>query len=263
MDLGLAGKVAIVGGASHGMGLACAHALAKEGARLLIWARRDPALADAAAALRRELGADVLPVLGDVRKPVDHERVVHAALERFGRVDILINNDGAPPLGLMMDFDDEAWSRAVGQNLMSVVRMARLCVPSMKASGGGRIINITALSVKAPIAGFGLSVATWAGLIGFSKTFSREVGPFGITVNTLCPGRIDTDLLQRSLKRQAEIEGRPIEALVADATARIPMRRIGRPEEIGSVVAFLASSHASYVTGTTIQVDGGALESLM
>ncbi|MFI4988870.1 MAG: SDR family oxidoreductase, partial [Alphaproteobacteria bacterium] len=149
------------------------------------------------------------------------------------------------------------------QNLMSVVRLSRLAVPSMKAHGWGRIINITALSVKAPVAGFGLSVATWAGLIGFSKTLSRELGPDGITVNTICPGRIDTELLKRSLKAQAEIEKRPVEQVLADAAKRIPLKRLGRPEEIGAVAAFLASERASYVTGTTIQVDGGSLESLI
>lgn len=263
MDLGLAGKVAIVGGASQGIGFAIARALAREGARVVMWARRNPALENAAARLREEFSADALPVLGDVRKAEDHERVVSAALGKHGRVDILINNDGAPPLTMMMEADDEAWEKAVRQNLMSVIRMVRLCVPSMKEAGGGRIVNITALSVKAPIVGFGLSVATWAGLIGYSKTLSRELGPDGITVNTLCPGRIDTDLSQRSFKRQAELEGRPVDAVVADSMAKIPLRRIGRPEEIGSVVAFLASSQASYVTGTTIQVDGGALDSLI
>jgi 3-oxoacyl-[acyl-carrier protein] reductase len=263
LDLGLGGKVAVVGGASQGIGLACARALAEEGARLVVWARRDPALGDAAAALSHEFGAEVVPVLGDVRRAEDIERVAKTALERYGRVDVLVNNDGAPPLGLLAEFDDEAWDRAVRQNLLSVVRMARLCIPSMKAQGEGRIINVTALSVKAPIVGFGLSVATWAGLVGFAKTLSREVGPFGITVNTLCPGRIDTDLLRRAFKRQAEIEGRPLDQVIDEITQRIPLKRIGRPEEIGAVVAFLASRHASYLTGTTIQVDGGALESLM
>ena len=172
MNIGLAGKVAIVGGASQGLGLGIARALAREGARLVIWSRRNPALASAEAQLREEFGADVLPVLGDVRRAEDHERVVSEALGRFGRIDILVNNDGAPPLIKLMEADDEAWEKAVRQNFMSAVRMARLCVPSMQATGAGRIVNITALSVKAPIIGFGLSVATWAGLIGFAKTLS-------------------------------------------------------------------------------------------
>ena len=133
----------------------------------------------------------------------------------------------------------------------------------MQAAGAGRIVNITALSVKAPIVGFGLSVATWAGLVGYAKTLSRELGPFGITVNTICPGRFDTELSQRSYRRQAEIENRPLAEVIAESSARIPLQRIGRPEELGAVVAFLVSAHASYLTGATIQVDGGALESLL
>jgi 3-oxoacyl-[acyl-carrier protein] reductase len=146
---------------------------------------------------------------------------------------------------------------------MSVVRLARLCLPSMRANGWGRIVNITAISAKAPIAGFGLSVASWAGLLGFAKTLSREVAAEGVTVNTICPGRIDTDLLKRSLKAQAEIEKRPYEAVAEDVASRIPARRLGRPEEIAAVVAFLASHQAAYLTGTTIQVDGGVTESLI
>lgn len=263
MDLGLQGKVAIVGGASHGIGQGIASMLAAEGARLVIWARRNPALEDSAAAIRAESGAEVLSVLGDVRKPEDHQKVVQAALDRFGRVDILVNNDGAPPLGPIAEFDDTAWDKAFRQNLMSVVRMSRLCLPSMRASRSGRIVNITALSVLRPRIGFGLSVATWAGVIGFAKTLSREAGAEGITVNTICPGRIDTDLLRRSLTAQADIEKRPLETVVAESLKQIPVQRLGTPEDIAALVTFLASRYGGFLTGMTLQADGGALESLL
>jgi 3-oxoacyl-[acyl-carrier protein] reductase len=263
MDLGLRGKVAIVGGASQGIGRGIARMLAAEGANLVVWARRNPALDDTATAIRDETGASVVPVLGDVRKAEDHARIVQTTLDRFGRVDILVNNDGAPPLGRIADFDDEAWTKAIGQNLMSVVRMSRLCIPSMRANGGGRIVNITALSVLRPRVGFGLSVATWAGVIGFAKTLSREVGPDGITVNTICPGRIDTDLLRRSLKAQAEVEKRDLDSVLADSMKQVPIQRLGTPEDIAALVAFLASRHGAFLTGMTLQADGGALESLL
>ena len=263
MDLGLRGKVAIVGGASQGIGRGIARMLAAEAAHVIVWARRNPALEEAAAAIHEETGATIVPVLGDVRKAEDHARVVKTALDHFGRVDILVNNDGAPPLGAIADFDDIAWEKAVQQNLMSVVRMSRLCIPSMCASGGGRIVNITALSVLRPRIGFGLSVATWAAVIGFAKTLSREVGAEGITVNTICPGRIDTDLLRRSLKAQAEVERRDLESVVADSLKQVPVKRLGTPEDIAALVAFLSSRHGAFLTGMTLQADGGALESLL
>src|SRR5690606_21900936 len=132
-----------------------------------------------------------------------HERVVQAALSRFGRVDILIHNDGAPPLGPLMSFNDEAWEKAIRQMMMSIIRLSRLCVPSMRDTGNGRIISIAALAAKAPLANFGLTSATLAGLIGYSKTLSRELAADGITVNTICPGRVDTELTKRALKAQS------------------------------------------------------------
>ena len=166
MDLGLKGKVAIVGGASMGIGYGIARTLAQEGARVAITARREPGLANAAETLRSETGAEVLPIAADCRRAEDCVRVGDTVARQLGGIDILVNNDGAPPLGDLMSFDDAAWSKAVEQNLMYVVRMTRAAIPQMKARGGGSVLNITAISAIQPIAGFGLSVATWSGVIG-------------------------------------------------------------------------------------------------
>lgn len=263
MDLGLAGRVAIVGGASQGIGYAIARELAGEGARLVVTARRDPALAEAARKIRKETGAEVLAVLADVRKPEDPERVVQEAVSRFGTVQILVNNDGAPPIGRLGDFDDQAWRKAVDQNLMSVVRMVRLVTPHMRNAGGGAIVNITGLSVIQPMVGFGLSVATWAGVIGLAKTLSIELAPERVTINTICPGFINTSRLEKVFRQQAEAEGRPFDAFVADLARSIPVGRLGTPEDIAALVALLVSPRGSFITGATIQVDGGSRQSLL
>lgn len=262
MDFKLKGKVAIVGGASSGMGSAIAEALALEGCNLLMWSRRDPALSDAVKRIKSVADVEIAHVLGDVRVAEDHERVVNAALEKFGQIDILVHNDGAPPLGPLMKFDDDAWEKAIRQMLMSIVRLSRLCVPSMQKQGGGRIISIAALAAKAPLVNFGLSSTTLAALIGYCKTLSRELAADKITVNTICPGRIDTELTRKAMKAQAELQKRPIEEVVADATTRIPLKRFGTPQEVAALVTFLASEQAAFITGTAIQVDGGTLEAI-
>ncbi len=263
MDLGLKGKAAIVGGGSSGIGYAIAHRLAQEGARVLIWARRQAALDDAAARIRAETGAEVAVSAADIAKPEDNLRIVEDAVRAFGRLDILINNDGAPPLGALLDFDDAAWQKAIQQNLMSVVRTCRAAIPHLRTGGGGRIVNITALSARQPAERYGLSVATWAGLIGYAKTLSLEVGPDHITVNTICPGRIDTPLSQRGFSRAAKGDAAR-EAELREALIRsTPLRKIGEPAEVAAMAVFLASAHASFITGTTIPVDGGRTAALL
>ncbi len=263
MDLGLAGKVAIVGGGSSGIGYAIAHRLAAEGASLLVWARRKDALEAAAQRIRAETGATVAAASADIASPDDNLRIVAAALAAYGRLDILVNNDGAPPLGPLLGFDDDAWHKAIQQNLLSVIRTTRAAIPHMRSAGGGRIINITALSARQPLAGFGLSVATWAGLIGFAKTLSLEIGPDNITVNTICPGRIETPLSARGFAKAAQGDA-VREAKLRSALIRsTPLRRIGAPDEIAGAVAFLASPHASFITGVTLPIDGGRSASLM
>jgi 3-oxoacyl-[acyl-carrier protein] reductase len=252
MDLSLTGKVAIVGGASMGIGYGIAQILAREGAKVAITARREAGLLKAADTLRAETGAEVLPVQADCRRAEDCRRVADTVTEAFGGIDILVNNDGAPPLGDVMTFDDTAWQKAVEQNLMYVVRMVRETVPHMQRRGGGSILNITAISAIQPIAGFGLSVATWSGVIGFAKTLSIEVASRNISVNTICPGYIETKRLEKVFS------GDP-EGMRAKLIAESPMGRIGTVADVANLVAFLVSPLGRYVTGTAIQVDGGLL----
>lgn len=263
MELSLKGRVAVVGGASQGIGYAIAYLLAKEGADVAIVARRSEALNEAAERIRAETGSVVLPIAADIRRADDCSRIIGTASEKLSRVDVLVNNDGAPPLGLLQDFDDDAWDRAVQQNLMSVVRLTRLAVPRMRAGGYGRIVNITALSALQPIVRFGLSVATWAGVIGYAKTLSLELAPEQITVNTICPGRIATGRLSKVFGSGPAQDA----AADADMTERIkrdiPMQRVGQPDEIAGLVALLASPYGAYITGSTFHVDGGRRASLV
>jgi 3-oxoacyl-[acyl-carrier protein] reductase len=254
MDLGLVEKVAIVNGGSQGIGYAIAHVLAEEGARVAVTARRKDALQSAAERIRGETGGEIIAIQGDIRQAIDCERIVAETVIGLGRLDILVNNDGAPPLGASLDFDDAAWQRALEQNLLSVVRMSRSAVPLMRRAGGGSILNITALSMLQPISGFGLSVASWAGVMGLAKTLSLELSADRITVNTLCPGLIDTPRLQLVTRQSGQA--------MQDLAAEIPLRRLGQPEDIAAIATFLVSPRGSYITGATLQIDGGLLRSL-
>ena len=258
MNLELEGRIAIVGGASQGIGFGIARTLAAEGAKLAITARREDDLRHAADRISAETGADVLPIPADSRRAEDCRRVTDAVLERFGGVDILVNNDGAPPLGAIESFDDTAWHRAIEQNLMYVVRMARAVLPHMKARGGGSILNITAISAIQPIPKFGLSVASWAGVIGYAKTLSLEVAAHGINVNTICPGYIET----RRLEKVFAAGGEDPQAMRDQLIREVPMGRLGTVEDVAGLVALLVSKRGRYITGTSIPVDGGLLRAV-
>lgn len=262
MDLALKGRVAITGGASQGIGYAIARLLAGEGASVALVARRTDPLEAAAATLRAETGAQVLTVAADIRQAEDCTRIVESVEREYGRVDVLVNNDGAPPLGLLADFDDAAWEKAVQQNLMSVVRLCRLAVPIMRRNAFGRIVNITALSAIQPIARFGLSVSTWAGVIGYAKTLSLELAADQITINTICPGRIATGRLAKVFGAANQGEAAD-EEMLARIKREIPMQRVGQPDEIAGLVGFLASPYGGYITGSTFHVDGGRRSSLL
>jgi 3-oxoacyl-[acyl-carrier protein] reductase len=246
MDLGVKGRTAIVCGSSEGIGLAVAEALSEEGANVAMFARRREPLARES----ERLGA--LGVRGDVTIPGDLERLVATTVEAFGGVDILVNNSGGPPRTTAVSLDEEQIESAVQLLLVSVVRLTGLCLPYLERSGHGRVVNITSSTVREPTDNLVLSNAVRPGVVGWAKTLSREVGPKGITVNSIAPGRIDTERI-----REVYPDG-PTEADLAG----IPLRRLGTPREIGDVVCFLCSDRASYVTGATVVVDGGLIRSL-
>ena len=262
MDLALQGKFAVVGGASQGIGYGIARLLAAEGASVAIVARRAEPLAAAAAQIHADTGAQVLPIAADIRRAADCTRIIETAAAQFGRIDLLVNNDGAPPLGALQEFDDEAWDKAIQQNLMSVVRLTRLAIPQMTA-GFGRIVNITALSALQPLPRFGLSVSTWAAVIGFAKTLSLELAPTGITINTICPGRIATGRLAKVFGTPGASGADADAEMLARIKREIPMQRLGHVDEIAGLVAFLASPYAAYITGATFHVDGGRRAALL
>jgi 3-oxoacyl-[acyl-carrier protein] reductase len=247
MDLGLTGRTAIVCGASAGIGLAIAEALAEEGANVAMFARRRDVLQQEA----ERLGA--LAVRGDVTNPADLKRLVDRTLEAFGGIDILVNNSGGPPRTPAIGLTDEQVEEAVELLLLSAIRLTALCLPQLERSGHGRVINIESSSVREPIDNLALSNAVRPGVIGWAKTLSREVGSKKITVNSIAPGRIET-------ARQAEALAGKSRSEYLEA---IPLRRFGQPAEVAKVVAFLASDAAGYVTGTVIPVDGGLTRSLL
>jgi len=258
VDLKLKDKIAIVGGASQGIGFGIAQTLAAEGAKLAITARREHLLHEAAEKIRAETGTEVLVLPADCRRAEDCSAVVELASAHYGGLDILVNNDGAPPLGELLSFDDGAWQQAIERNLMYVVRMCRAAVPHMQARGGGSVLNITAISAIQPIAGFGLSVATWDAVIGYAKTLSLELAAAGININTVCPGYIETERLQKVFAADGQDPG----VMRAKLASEIAMRRIGSVEDVANLVAFLVSPRGSYVTGAAIQVDGGLFRGL-
>ena len=260
MDLGLQDKVAIVMAASKGLGRACASALAAEGARITIGARGVQALEKTAQEIQKATRSRVLAVPADVTKAESIEAIVAKTVHEFGRIDILVNNAGGPPSGNFESFGDDQWQAAFELNLLSAVRLVRLVLPHMRKTGSGRIINIVSTSVKQPIDGLLLSNAIRSGVVGLSKTLSVELAPDNITVNNVCPGRILTDRLRQIYHIN---EGMSEEAVLKEVARDVPMGRVGKPEELGALVAFLASQQAAYITGTTIQVDGGLVRSLL
>ena len=258
MDLGLKGKVALVGGSSKGIGRAVATALAAEGCKVTICARDSATLTATAQAIRQETMAQVLPFVCDMAIYEDIKRVVAETAKAFGQLDIVVNNAGGPPSGAFDDFAEDAWQQAIDQNLLSAVRTIREALPHLRRSGSGRIINITSVSVKQPIDRLVLSNTTRLGVVGMAKTVSREVAQEGITVNNICPGNIATERLVSLIEERAQRQGITLAQAMELEEARLPMGFLGAPEDVASLVVFLASAKARYLTGATIQVDGGS-----
>jgi len=262
MDLGLKGKIAMVGGASKGLGFAVARALAAEGAHVCIAARDADAIARAADAIHLETGVEAMAVAADLSQ-ADAIAAWHAAaMKQFGGVDLLFANTGGPPAGTALSFDDQAWQSAFELLLMSVVRSVRLVVPSMRARGGGAILVGTSSSVKEPLPNLALSNVLRSGVTSLAKTLSVELAPDKIRVNTLIPGRIATDRLRQLDEINARKAGVPLEEYQARSASTIPLGRYGTPDDFGRAGAFLLSEAASYITGAAVQADGGLLKGL-
>ena len=264
MDLGLRERVAIVGGSSKGIGRAAALALARGGASVTICARNEADLRKTEIEIARASSQHhVLAVPADLTHNEDIKRVVRGTFNRFGRIDISVNNTGGPPFGRPSELDDEEWEEALEQNFLSVVRMSREVAPYMKQQQWGRIVNNLSFSVKEPLKGMVLSTSSRMAVVGYAKMLATELASFNITVNSVFPGHILTDRLASYYEAQAQEQDRSLQEIKEEATGTIPMGRLGKPEEVGDLIAFLASERASYITGTNISVDGGVLQSTL
>jgi 3-oxoacyl-[acyl-carrier protein] reductase len=262
MQLGLEGKVAMVAGASRGLGFAVARALAAEGVTVSISSRDAESIVAAGARIARETGRAVLAMAVDVRSGEAIERWFRATVERFGGIDLLYPNAGGPPAGTVLKFDDAAWQNAFELLLLSAIRMVRLAVPSMAARGGGAIVLPTSSAVKEPILNLSLSTVMRTSVSALSKTLALELAPQKIRVNQLIPGRIHTDRVEEIDGDNAKKAGISIEEQRKRMSATIPMGRYGDPDGFAAAAVFLFSDAASYITGATLQVDGGLIRGI-
>ena len=263
MDLELNGRVAIVGGGSKGLGRACAQVLAAEGAKVAICSRSQPDLEKAAQEIRDTTTSDVLAFAGDLDRHDTIKGLIGAAVERFGRLDIMVNNSGGPPLARAYNATEEQWETALQRSLLFFSRMSREALPHLKKSGAGRIINVLASTVYQPIPNLALSGVTRMGVIAFAKSLADEVGRDGILVNNVCPGSLLSERMLSNVTSRAKELGISVDEALAQRAAETAVGRVGDPMELAYLVAFLASSRSSYITGTTMRVDGGLVRSVM
>ena len=263
MDLGLKDKVAVVGGASKGLGRACAQVLAEEGAKVVICSRTAADLAQAADEIRQSTGGEVLDYPADLDRLESVTGLIAAALERFGGIDVLVNNSGGPPLARSATATEEQWETAVQRSLIFFGRMCRESIPHLRQRGGGRIINILASTVYNPIPNLALSGATRMGVVAYAKSLADEVGRDGILVNNVCPGSILSERMMSNVTARANELGISVEEALSRRAADTALGRVGQPVELANLVAFLASERSTYITGTTILVDGGLVRSVL
>lgn len=263
MDLGLKDRAALVTGASRGLGRAVAERLAREGADVVINARSPEVLDATASEIGRATGRRIVAVAGDVRDEGFCTALAARAAREFGRLDILVANAGGPPPGGVDDFVPEAYRRALDLNLMSTVQLTLAALPEMRRNGWGRIVAITSVAVKQPVRGLLLSNTVRPGVVGFIKTISRDLAAEGVLCNVVAPGFIRTARVESLFATRAEERGTTRDAVMERITADIPAGRLGQPEEFANAVVFLASEAASYVTGHTLQVDGGMVKGLL
>jgi 3-oxoacyl-[acyl-carrier protein] reductase len=257
MDLGLADKVALVGGGGRGLGRATAEVLATEGASVAIFGRDMDELDAAAAELRDRTGARILPIQADVTSAADCERVVATTVEQLGGLDVVVTNMGGPPYGGAADRTDEEWQRAWELVTLSVIRLCRAAAAHMVRRGGGSIVNITTPGVHQVIPATALSTVARMATTGFAKYLATELAPSGVRVNNVLPGWIATRRVEELAAAEAAERGLAVEAINEEQTAAIPMGRFGEPTEVADAIAFLASERSSYITGVNLRVDGG------
>ena len=263
MDLGLKDKVAIVGGASKGLGRASAQVLAEEGAKVTICSRTSTDLEQAAKEIRESTGTEVLTYAANLDELSSITGLIDATVSEFGALDILVNNSGGPPLARSADATEEQWETAVQRSLIFFGRMCRESLPHLKKGGSGRSINILASTVYNPIPNLALSGATRMGVVAYAKSLADEVGRDGILVNNVCPGSILSDRMLSNVTSRANELGISVEDALALRAEDTAVGRVGEPVELANLVAFLASDKSTYITGTTILVDGGLVRSVM